>query len=179
MELLLEGSKSKIGGRGEKKRKSKKKKREGQAKTEEEEGKKAGRRKPGRMPGKGVCHRCAPVTQGRMRSGTPHKLYIPKLPRFLCRWSHRLDKNNYITGCVSFTLLTAAQALPDTQQKLTNNWIWIRTCFLTLKPVRFKVRTSIRLPPGHLPFSKIPVNILRTIFLPVYFVIQQMTLNDF
>lgn len=70
MELLLEGSKSKIGGRAETKRKSKKKKQkksEGQAKTEEEEGKKAGRRKPGRMPGKGVCHRCAPVTQGRMR----------------------------------------------------------------------------------------------------------------
>lgn len=64
MELLLEGSKSKIGGRGEKKTQ---KQSEGQAKTEEEEGKKPGRRKPGRMPGKGVCHRCAPVTQGRMR----------------------------------------------------------------------------------------------------------------
>lgn len=181
MELLLEGSKSKIGGRGEKKRKSKKKK----WRTSKNRGRgkqKAREEKAWKDARKGSVSQMCPRYSGEDAigwPGTPHKVYMPKLPRFSCRWSHRLDKNNYITGCVSVTLLTAAQALPDTQQKLTNNWLWIRTRFLTLKPVRFKVRTSIRLPPGHLAFSKIPVNILRTIFLPVYFVIQQMTLNDF
>lgn len=182
MELLLEGSKTEIGGRAKKKTKTQKQKK---VKDKQKQRKRKAKSQGGEsLEGcqerecvtdvppllRGGCDRLTGNALQTLHAEAPEVLVSLKSPNGQEQLHYRL--------CVSVTLLTAAQALPDTQQKLTNNWLWIRTHFLTLKPVRFKVRTSIRLPPGHLAFSKSPVNILRMIVLPVYFVIQQMTLND-
>lgn len=127
MELLLEGSKSKIGGRAETKHKSKKKK-EKKVKDKQKQRKRKAKRQGGESLEGCQERECVtdvpPLLRGgcdRLTGNAPQTLHA-EAPEVLVSLKSPIGQEQlHYRLCVSVTLLTAAQALPDTQQKLTNN----------------------------------------------------------